>query len=176
MRDRSPDYYSNLFASATILPGWAAAVAIAVELIWCNEEIYSGFGISPWLVGAVHCMECHCDLSRQILNGEPWRQRTVLIPAGLGPFESWRASTIEALRRRRLVNLSDVESWNGWGYAKRGVNSPYLWSGSNHGVGVGKYVEDGRYDPAAVSKQIGAAVLLKELGYTEPPIVAASNV
>jgi peptidoglycan hydrolase-like protein with peptidoglycan-binding domain len=42
------------------------------------------------------------------------------------------------------------------------VPSPYLWSFSNHYT-RGKYVADGRFSPTAVSQQVGAAVLLKQL-------------
>ena len=55
------------------------------------------------------------------------------------------------------------ELHNGWGYRKyRGINSPYLWSFSNH-YKKGKYAYDGKYDPGLVSKQKGAMVLLRAL-------------
>ncbi len=54
-----------------------------------------------------------------------------------------------------------VEGYNGFGYARKGKMSPYLWSGSNNYT-KGKYVADGKYDPEAVSHQIGAALLLKQ--------------
>jgi hypothetical protein len=54
-----------------------------------------------------------------------------------------------------------LEQYNGWGYRQfhPGVLSPYLWSFSQH-YQKGKYVADGHFDPAAVSQQCGAAVLL----------------
>lgn len=93
------------------------------------------------------------------------------MPSGLGPWPSWEASTEDALANHLLQNLHDLEAWNGWGYAIRGLNSPYLWSGSNHSVGVGKFTSDGHYDADAVSQQIGAALLLRPLGY-EPEVDA----
>jgi lysozyme family protein len=54
------------------------------------------------------------------------------------------------------------EGYNGWGTRSRGINTPYLWSYSNHYT-KGKYVADGQWDPDAVSKQCGAAVILKAL-------------
>ncbi|RDJ05085.1 hypothetical protein [Rhizobium grahamii] len=47
-------------------------------------------------------------------------------------------------------------------YSKRGIPSPYLWSGSQL-YKKGKYVADRKFDPEAVSKQVGAAVLLRTL-------------
>jgi lysozyme family protein len=42
------------------------------------------------------------------------------------------------------------------------VLSPYLWSGSQHYTS-GKFVADGTFDPDAVSKQSGAAVILRRM-------------
>jgi lysozyme family protein len=53
-----------------------------------------------------------------------------------------------------------LEKYNGLGYRMRGVPTPYLWSFSNL-YEKGKFVQDGRYDPEAVSKQCGAALMLK---------------
>lgn len=56
-----------------------------------------------------------------------------------------------------------LEAYNGFGYRHLAVpiNSPYLWSFSNHYI-KGKYVKDGPhgYDPNAVSKQAGTAVIM----------------
>ena len=54
------------------------------------------------------------------------------------------------------------EKYNGMGYRPFGVPSPYLWSFSSIYTS-GKYVADGRFDPTVVSKQSGAAVMLKAL-------------
>jgi lysozyme family protein len=58
--------------------------------------------------------------------------------------------------------LSLLEKYNGLGYRRRGLPTPYLWSFSNL-YDKGKYVADGHFDPEAVSKQCGAAVMLKAL-------------
>jgi lysozyme family protein len=58
--------------------------------------------------------------------------------------------------------LYRFEANNGFGYRKRSVATPYLWSYSDH-YDKGKFVADGKYNPDAVSKQVGAAILLKEL-------------
>ena len=129
----------------------------------------------PWqIIAVIHMLECSGDLSRQILNGERWDRKTKLVPKGQGPFKSFAESCIMGfdLHRRYIPNewnientLFFLEAWNGFGYRNyHGINSPYLWSFSNH-YKSGKYVSDGKYDPNAVSKQCGAAVLLRELGY-----------
>ena len=55
--------------------------------------------------------------------------------------------------------LTELEQYNGLGYASRGVPSPYLWAGTNQ-YKSGKYVRDGVYDPHAVDSQPGCAGLL----------------
>jgi hypothetical protein len=63
--------------------------------------------------------------------------------------------------------LYQVERYNGWGYRlyHQHVLSPYLWSFSNHYIS-GKYVADGTWSDTAVSKQCGAAVLLRRMTET----------
>jgi hypothetical protein len=63
-----------------------------------------------------------------------------------------------------------LEKYNGFGYRKVRINSPYLWSGSNHYT-RGKYVSDGKWDSSHVSKQAGAMLLyvqLRDLESSEP--------
>ena len=58
--------------------------------------------------------------------------------------------------------LFKLEANNGFGYRRKGINTPYLWSFTNH-YRKGKYIADGKYSTEAVSKQVGAAILLKLL-------------
>lgn len=53
-----------------------------------------------------------------------------------------------------------LEAYNGFGYRGRGVPSPYLWSFSNL-YRAGKFVADCVFDPNTVSKQCGAAVMVR---------------
>jgi len=61
-------------------------------------------------------------------------------------------------------NPFKLEGFNGFGYRTRHpeVLIPYLWSFTNH-YQKGKFVADGKFDPNAVSKQCGAAAILKPL-------------
>jgi hypothetical protein len=91
---------------------------------------------------------------------------------GKPPF-SWEESAADALAMRGLGVKTDwslsgmlyqLEGYNGWGYRLHHphVLTPYLWSFSNHYTS-GKYVADGTWSDTAVSKQCGAAVLLRRL-------------
>jgi lysozyme family protein len=118
-------------------------------------------------------MECGFDFSAHLHNGDPLTARTIQVPkgrpaAGTPPF-TWRESAVDALTMKKLDRVQDwsapsmlhlLERYNGLGYRKRGLPSPYLWSFSNH-YEKGKFVKDGVYDPNAVSKQCGAAVMLR---------------
>lgn len=94
-------------------------------------------------------------------------------PARGNPPFTWEASAQDALELKGFQNWHDwsvpgvmfkLEQYNGWGYRQfhRAVLSPYLWSFSQH-YRKGKYVADGHFDPAAVSQQCGAAVLLRRM-------------
>ncbi len=60
--------------------------------------------------------------------------------------------------------LYQLEGYNGWGYRLHHphVLTPYLWSYSNHYTSD-KYVADGTWSDTALSKQCGAAVLLRRM-------------
>ncbi|MFN3261737.1 MAG: hypothetical protein ACE37J_14370 [Pikeienuella sp.] len=130
----------------------------------------------PWIfTGLTHGLEAGFDFSRHLHNGDPLTARTVRVPAGRPaagqpPF-SWEASAADALRGHGLHRIRDwtlarllfeLERYNGFGYRRRAAPTPYLWSFSNQ-YRAGKYVKDGVYDPEAVSRQAGAATVLKAM-------------
>jgi len=181
MRDGSLDYYKRLYETVEIIPGRLDQVRRETDRIMSGMTAYktaeAKSGV-PWVFPAcIHELEADCNFRLQILNGEPWDRKTRMVPKGLGPWDSWADATVYAFQKKRkddptwkpLDELSDWtvqqcllqwERWNGGGYRRRGLNSPYLWAGCNHGVGVGYYTSDGKYSPTASSKQIGAGVLL----------------
>ena len=61
--------------------------------------------------------------------------------------------------------LYALELFNGMGYRRYHpqVNTPYLWSGTNHygtSPSIGKYTSDGRWNVRAISRQTGAAAIM----------------
>jgi lysozyme family protein len=139
------------------------------------ESVGTSVGIPWWFVGIVHGVECSFSFECHLHNGDPLTDRTRNEPRGRpiegSPPFTWSDSARDALIGQRLVDLDDwtlgtaldrLERYNGLGYRKRGLPSPYLWSFSNHFV-KGKFVEDGVFDPEAPSRQCGGAVLLKRL-------------
>jgi lysozyme family protein len=93
---------------------------------------------------------------------------TVHVPKGRGPFATWELAAIDALLMEKhkfpsewdiVGKLNFCEAYNGMGYSKRNVPSPYVLSWTN-GYNKGKYVADGKYDPNFVDQQCGTAAII----------------
>nr|QIP10973.1 hypothetical protein HAV00_20820 [Bradyrhizobium symbiodeficiens] len=140
----------------------------------------------PWpAIAVIHERESSQDWRASLAQGDPWSRVSVHVPAGRGPFASWEAAAIDALvkcppylARHRdwsiAAALTALETYNGIGYAARGLPSPYLWSGTNQ-YRAGKYVRDGVYDPGKVDPQLGCAALMVALMELDPEISFAGT-
>ncbi|HVG41678.1 MAG TPA: hypothetical protein VM888_08705 [Chitinophagaceae bacterium] len=139
------------------------------------DTVAARTGIPWYFIGIVHNMECSGSFTCHLHNGDPLTARTVHVPKGLPkngePPYNWGDSAEDSLRSKALDKWTDwsisgmlyqLERYNGFGYRTKGINTPYLWSGSNQ-YSKGKYTADGTFSATAVSKQIGAAVLLRRL-------------
>jgi lysozyme family protein len=156
------------------------ATAIAKRIV-ANQARYAaavaGMPVPWWFVAVVHCMECSMRFDQHLHNGDPLSGRTTQVPpnrpaAGSPPF-TWEQSAHDAIQFERLDRVTDwslpnvLFNWHRYNginneYKRRGIPTPYLWSGSTH-YKKGKYVADGKFDAEFVSRQLGAAVILKAL-------------
>ncbi len=139
------------------------------------EQAAAQFQGMPWyFIGIIHGMETSFDFKLHLHNGDPLSARTLRVPRGrpLGdpPF-TWEASARDAMVKEGFDQVTDWsqphllylwEMYNGFGYRKKGLRTPYLWSYSNL-YSKGRYIADGVFDENAPSKQCGAAVMLKAL-------------
>jgi lysozyme family protein len=128
----------------------------------------------PWFVIAViHERESSQSWRGSLAQGDPWNRVSVHVPAGRGPFKSWEDAAIDALTdcAPHLARhedwsiggtLTELERYNGLGYAARHMPSPYVWSGTDQ-YRSGKFVRDGVYDGTAVDNQPGCAALLHRM-------------
>ncbi|WP_316190973.1 hypothetical protein [Bradyrhizobium sp. SZCCHNS2096] len=125
----------------------------------------------PWYaIAVIHERESSQSWSASLAQGDPWDRVSVHVPAGRGPFKSWDEAAVDSLANCAPYaarwkdwsiggTLTLLEQYNGLGYFRRGVPSPYVWAGTDQ-YRAGKYVRDGVYDPAVVDRQLGCAGLL----------------
>jgi lysozyme family protein len=175
--------YQRLFDTCEIRDRYGAIVERMATTLVGKRGTYEGIegetGVPWYVVGLIHAMEAYPPFSMagHLHNGDPLTARTVQVPKGrpkVGepPF-TWAESAVDALRFERFDRWSDwtvpgilykLERYNGWGYRQHHpeVLTPYLWSFTNHYT-RGKYTSDGRFSDTAVSKQCGAAALLRRM-------------
>jgi len=171
--------YERLFSECVINPANVELVRKLCKMLMTHKCRYCDAGRpigAPWFfVGTIHMLESGASFATHLHNGDPLTDRTVHVPSGrprngTPPF-MWEESATDALRLQRIDKWCDwtkagtlykLEAWNGFGYRvyHSHVLSPYLWSLSNH-YSSGKYRADGVWDDHLVSKQCGAAVMLK---------------
>lgn len=174
--------YDGLFRTAEIRSQYRSKVAWYVNKLKDpdNQERYKRVARAaclPWFaVGIIHGMEAGFNFRGHLHNGDSLKRKTRNIPRNRptkwNPPNSWELSAIDALRYDKLDNQEDwslsatLYRWERYnGIRSRmihKINTPYLWSFSNH-YSKGKYVRDNVWDGNAVSKQCGAAVMLKVL-------------
>jgi lysozyme family protein len=184
------DGYIQLFNSCSIREEHVSDVK------WCvgkltdsdNRQLYNRVAeetCAPWyFIGIIHAMEASFDFHTHLHNGDPLRAKTVQVPGGRPPVwdppNDWASSAIDAITFDHFADQPDWslartlynwEGYNGWRSRAMGINTPYLWSFSNH-YSKGKFVADNVWNADAVSRQCGAAVMLKALvedGFVAPP-------
>ena len=165
---RLRDEYDGLFNHCVIRPDRAPTR---------YDKVEESLGVPWFVVAVIHNLESSASFTKHLHNGDPLTARTVQVPAGrpkLGhpPF-TLEESAADALALKKLTADTDwslagtlycLEAYNGWGYRlfHPVVPSPYLWSYCTHYKG-GKYVVDGTWSNTAVSRQCGAAVILRRM-------------
>lgn len=170
--------YQDLFATCVIKPSKLPEVKKIRKKIVDNRHRYEDVERVtkvPWyVIAVVHSLEGSLKFSTHLHNGDPLTAKTVHVPKGRPPGTPpfrWEDSAVDALKFDHLTDvpkwslpviLFKLEGFNGFGYRTKHpeVLTPYLWSFSNH-YKKGKFTADSKFDPNAVSKQCGAAVLLK---------------
>jgi len=183
--------YQRLFDTCVINPDKLSEIKLIVNRILRGKDRYEALANRiniPWhFIGITHSLEANNDFTKHLHNGDPLSSRTVNVPIGRpriwNPPSDWESSAIDALSN--FSNETDwsvpsmlykIEGYNGYGYhtSDININSPYLWSFSNHYT-RGKFVKDHEFSPGAISKQCGAAILLRRLTETQAAPVEVIN-
>ncbi len=140
-------------------------------------------GVPWWFIAVVHQRESSQDWRASLAQGDPWNEVSVHVPAGRGPFTSWEEAAHDALvncaphaaKNRDWspgVVLTLLESYNGLGYASRGLPSPYVWAWTDQ-YHSGKFIRDGVFDPNVVDGQFGCAGIIKAMMSLDSTVVFA---
>jgi lysozyme family protein len=176
----TPESYNDAFWGANLRPEWIAQLDRDLSLVTAARprlERVAQAAHTPWyVIGLFWFLETGGDFTKHLHNGDPLTGPTVHVPVGRGwppppGVDAWEYSATDAITYYHLNNLEGLqvgeilarlERSNGTGYQRRGYFSPYLWSGTDL-YEKGKYVADGRFDPEAISRQPGAAALLRRL-------------
>ena len=176
------DGYLKLFDSCDVKPenrsevDWYVGKVTSDKYRARYEAVATAICVPWYFIGIVHALEASFNFDAHLHNGDPLSERTVQVPAGRPPAwlppNDWESSAKDALAYEKYTEQLDwslahtlyrYEAYNGFRSRElQSINSPYLWSFSNHYTS-GKYVADGVWSSDAVSKQCGAAVLLREL-------------
>lgn len=128
----------------------------------------------PWpVIAAIHYRESDQSFKRHLHNGDPLTARTIHVPKGRPstgepPF-TWVQSACDCFNGEWRPQdwsipscLEFLERYNGVGYQKHSVNTPYVWDYTDKYVS-GLYVADGSFDPDAKEDRAGCAAILKTL-------------
>lgn len=181
--------YQNLWNRMTVTrPDDALAAAKGIiEDKARYDNLTQKTGVPWFFVGPVHQRESNRNFAGVLHNGERiigTGRKTSLVPAGRGPFNSWEEAAIDALKLQELDKIQDwtlprvlyeFEKYNGFGYVRQKVNSPYVWAGTNLQQS-GKYVADGVFDRSAWDKQLGCAAILSKLIELDESIAASLGI
>lgn len=171
--------YAKSYNILVVAPDKVDDLEAIIAKIKTNKQKYESVSAKttvPWyVIAAIHYRESSLSFSRHLHNGDPLTARTVHIPKGHpikgNPPFTWEESAVDSLNMSWLSKVKDwsidnmlglIERYNGLGYKRKGLPSPYVWSWTQH-YKSGKYVADGRFDPDVVDKQCGTAAIIKML-------------
>lgn len=153
---------TKLWDEAIIKSRYKAIADRYIKDVWeKNNSIYrkvsERVGIPAEVIFAIHYRESDCRFNRHLHNGDPLTDRTVRHPAGRpktgNPPFTWEESAIDALSLfyyrpkvwDKLGILEFCERYNGVGYRRYDVYSPYVYAGTQYyekGLFVEEYINN----------------------------------
>lgn len=177
------------WANAKVWPALQSTLAQVAHRLVSAKERYQTVEAKtdvPWfIIAVIHERESSQSWLASLAQGDPWNRPSIHVPRGRGPFTSWEAAAVDALvncapyaaRNKDWTSggaLTELEEYNGLGYAAHGVPSPYIWASTDQYL-RGKYISDGHFDPNAVDHQLGCAALLKSMALLDTTIQFATE-
>lgn len=135
------------------------------------KTVFNATGVPTDLICALHYREASNSWNTYLHNGDPLGKKTTHVPSGIGPFYKWEEAAIDSLLmdKHNFPNewtfenkLAFAEKYNGIGYRKHGILSPYVFAATNLYT-VGLFVEDGKFSMTKKDERLGVASILIEL-------------
>ena len=173
--------YLGLYQSCVLVND--ARSLLQLDTICCtaisNQSLYqvvSNVVKVTWpVIAAIHFRESNQNFMRHLHNGDPLSARTLHAPMGRpttgSPPFTWPESAIDAfggLWRPQGWDIANclrfTEMYNGTGYQKHGINTPYLWDFTDKYTS-GLFIADGSFDPDTREVRPGAVSILKTLAF-----------
>lgn len=173
--------YEYLWSICSVNPNSLNTVLRFVQIVKNHKPYYLSVQTKtnvPWyVVAANHMREASCDFDKCLANGQPWDQKTSIVPIGVGPWDSWVNAAIWAYEYQGTSGKTDwtlsscfyrLEAFNGFGYRLHDANtipknaSPYIYSMTPF-YEKGLFVADHRVNPNKVDANPGCMALLKAL-------------
>lgn len=175
----APSDYLNLFSSCKLTtdPALLKQLDYVCRVAIANQAMYQNVGNErkiPWpIIASIHFRESGQNFTKHIHNGDPLTAKTVHVPKGRpiwgNPPFTWVESACDAFSevwRPSSWDIGDclefIERYNGIGYQKHGVNTPYLWDMTDKYTS-GLFIADGSFNPLAKESRPGAVSILKTL-------------
>jgi lysozyme family protein/peptidoglycan hydrolase-like protein with peptidoglycan-binding domain len=147
-----------------------------------NQQRYvyvaSQTGVPAALIAAIHYRESSMRFDTYLHQGDRLGRPAVNHPSNIPVFHVWEDAAIHALNLKKGVRTAMgmdetttdfaamatyAEVYNGLGYHNRGLESPYVYGGTDQYTG-GRYVRDGVFDPNSFDQRMGVMALVQGLG------------
>lgn len=185
-RDKWPEYARQCNA-LEIKPSRVMEFTRYAEFAISHKGIYQqverASGVWWPHVAVIHRRESDASFNTYLGNGQSLSRVTTEVPAGRGPFTGPDAFLKGCLDALHLDGLDKVvppwplekilyfcEVFNGGGYSRMGLPSPYIFGGTNIQK-PGKFVADHQFDPTAWDSQPGCAGILWMIAYLDTSVI-----
>jgi lysozyme family protein/peptidoglycan hydrolase-like protein with peptidoglycan-binding domain len=173
-------------ARTTLSPGQANELRIFQANYHKNFARYQAVSartdIPPQLVAAIHYRESSMNFNTYLHQGDPLGRKAVHVPRNIPIFYEWEEAAVHALNMKRglrdqmgltadstdeVAMATYAEAYNGLGYYHKGLNSPYVYAGTDQYQG-GMYVADGKFSRRARDRRLGTLALTRSVTFEGP--------
>ena len=105
--------YRHAWDMLKIRPQRLAEVNHTVDILMKGRAIYQDIeketGVPWWFIGGCHYREGDFSFQTYLGNGQSIYRRTTIVPIGRGPFATFKAGAIDALKISGLLQLRRLE-------------------------------------------------------------------